>query len=119
MYRQSRLYDGLVTSFVTHWRSYLVAHSLGSSWLNKYASRADPVTLWPSRGHQKPTWNSVLVAANIPESPKASANPKPLGDVVDAPLDSEIEDMEGGDEVADAKGDEEGNVDSEDMFADD
>lgn len=112
--RQSHLYDELVTFFVTHWRAYLSARSLGSSWLDKYASRVDPTPVRPSRGHKTDT-GLAPAPANIPVPSKL---PTGLENLVDTPLDSgSDDDSEGDGDGADAEGEE--YIDSEDMFADD
>jgi hypothetical protein len=115
--RQSHLYNKLITLFIAHWRTYLIAHSLGSSWLNAYTSRADPVPSRPSRGHQKASPSSVLTGPTVPGSSEPPTSPK---SIVDAPLDSESDnDPDGEDNAVDAEGDAEGYVDDDDMFADD
>ena len=115
-HRQSRLYDDLTASFVTHWRAYLSARSLGSSWLAGYASRVDPTPAWPSRGHQKVDAGSDALTTRVAVSRKLRANLQPL---VDAPLDSGSDsDSDGNIGDADAE-DMEDSVDAEDMFADD
>ena len=111
------MYDGLVTSFIAHWRAYLIAHSLGSSWLTKYASCVDPIPLRASRGHKKVPTSSVLATPNVPGSLELPTSPE---SPVNTPLDSESDDdPEGEDNGVDAEGDVEGCVDDDDIFADD
>jgi len=115
--RQSNLYDQLVTSFVTHWRPYLLARSLGSSWLNKYTSHVAPVPT--HNGRQKTDTGStpVITNTNIPASSELPGNPKPS---TDAPLDSgSDDDSEGNRDHVGADEDAGDSVDAEDMFADD
>ena len=115
--RQSHLYNELVTLFVTHWRTYLSAHSIGSSWLSKYDSRANPTPTRPSRGHRKVDVTLAPVTAKIPGSSKLPINPRAL---VDAPLDSGSDDDSEGDiDGADAGDDTDDSIDAEDMFVDD
>ena len=98
--RQSHLYDELTTMFVVHWRTYLSARSLGSSWLDKYTSRTDPIPVRPPRRRQNSDADLDIIA-------------------VDAPLDSGSEDDSRGDENgADSERDMEGCTDAEEMFAD-
>ena len=112
-YRQSHLYNELVTLFVTHWRPYLSARSLGSSWLTKYVSCVDPTSAWSSRGHRK----ADATKDPKPRKPrKLPADPEPLVDV-DAPLNSGSDDDSEGDANDANAGDTE--IDAEDMFADD
>ena len=50
--RQADIYDRLVTLFVNHWHGFLLAHSLGSSWLGNYPLSAHPAPhAGPRRGH--------------------------------------------------------------------
>ena len=113
--RQSNLYDELITLFVTHWRPYLSAHSLGASWLGNYLSRANPTPVRSSRRHRKAENHSAAVAANVPTPPKLSTNPESL---MDAPLDSGSDnDSDGDGSGADVEEDD--YVENEDMFADD
>ena len=104
--------------YVVRWRSYLTARSLGSVWLNEYASRVDPAPLRPSRGHQKANPDSAPIISDVPTSSlKVSTGPKLL---VDAPLDSgSNEDSEGGDNTASAEGETGDYLDVEEMFTDD
>ena len=113
--QQSNLYDELITLFVTHWRPYLSAHSLGASWLGNYLSHANPTPVQSSRHHQKAENHSAAVAANVPTPPKLSTNPESL---MDAPLDSGSDnDSDGDGSGADVEEDD--YVENEDMFADD
>ena len=41
---QSQVYGDLIASFVSHWRTYLLAHSLSAAWLGNYLP---PVILTP------------------------------------------------------------------------
>ena len=101
--------------FVTHWRTYLFSRSLGSSWLDKYASRVDPTLAWPSRGRKKTDTRLDPVPAKIRVPSKLSTDSKPL---VDTPLDSgSDDDSEGDANGADTEGED--LIDSEDIFADD
>ena len=108
--RQSSLYNELITSFVTRWRTYLITHSLGSSWLGKYTSRVNPIPLRPSRGHQKAD------AGLTPVSSAPSVGVKPL---VDAPLDSGSDNDSEGDNGVDAEEEMNDYFEAEEMFADD
>ena len=114
--RQSHLYNELAMLFVTHWRMYLSAHSLGSSWLSKYDSRANPTPTWLSHGHRKVDVALAPVTAKIPGLSKLPTNPRAQ---VDAPLNSRSDDDSEGDiNGADAGDDTESSIDAEDMFAD-
>ena len=115
-YRQSHLYDELITLYVTRWKAYLSARSLGSLWLGKYSSRVDPHPMRPSRGHPKVYTDSTPLANDLFLSSELSADSKPI---MDAPLDSgSDEDLEG-EHGVDADGEIEENLDAEEMFADD
>jgi hypothetical protein len=111
--RQSSLYDQLITLFVSHWRKYLSAHSLGSSWLGGYASRPDLARVRPLR-RQKVDAGSVRTAVIVPVTPTLSTDPETH---VDAPLDSGS-DNDSDDIAADAEGDMDVYLDADDMFAD-
>jgi hypothetical protein len=114
--RQSHLYNELISSFVAHWRTYLTAHSFGSSWLSDYASRVNPVPARPSRGHRKEADGLDPIATNIPASSKLPIKPKPL---VDARLNSGSDNESEGGGNCDAEGDMERSIHAEEMFADD
>jgi hypothetical protein len=115
--RQSHLYNELTSSFVAHWRPYLSAHSFGSSWLDKYASRVSPIPARPSRGHRKGDASPAPVAADIPASSKFPINPKRP---VDARLNNgSDDDSEEDGDYADAEGGTGDSIDTEEMFADD
>ena len=102
--RQSHTYDSLITLFVSHWRGFLLAHSLGSSWLHNYPLGAHPVPpARPRRGHRGS--DADLPTTDAPRKPKVT-NPISGGgttsqsasqpetssltpdDAADAPLDS-------------------------------
>ena len=116
--RQSHLYDNLVTLYVTHWRTYLTSHSLGSSWLGKYASHAASCTSLipshPSRTRQEVDADPGSTATTVSALSKPPSN---LQLLVDSPLDSGSEDGVGRDN--NVISDTEGEMDPEDMFADD
>ena len=114
--RQSHLYNELVTLFVVHWRTYLSARSLGSTWLDDYDSRVDTTPTRPARGHRKADVSSDPVTINTPVSSSLPATPGPL---MDAPLDSESNNDSEGDDNVDSEGDVEDPIDAEDMFDDD
>jgi hypothetical protein len=99
--------------FVSHWRKYLSAHSLGSSWLGGYASRPDLARVRPLR-RQKVDAGSVRTAVIVPVTPTLSTDPETH---VDAPLDSGS-DNDSDDIAADAEGDMDVYLDADDMFAD-
>jgi hypothetical protein len=111
--RQSHLYDELVTLFVAHWRAFLAARSLGSSWLGQYTSRPDLKRVCDRR---KVDNGSRPTAANVPGDSNLPINPESL---MDAPLDSGSEDhREGGGMDSDVEGDMGDYLDADDMFAD-
>ena len=115
--RQSSLYDGLITLFITRWRTYLSACFLGSSWLCKYTSCVDPIPARPSHGHRKVDAGPASTTTKAPGPLEPSTHPKSL---VDAPLDSESGgDYEGDENGEDAEGDSDDYIDPGDMFADD
>ena len=43
--RQARMYSLLVTTYVNHWRKFLVEHSLGLDWLSLYPEVSPPATV--------------------------------------------------------------------------
>ena len=43
--RQERMYLSLVTTYVNHWRTFLVEHSLGLDWLSLYPDQSPPATV--------------------------------------------------------------------------
>ena len=112
-HRQSHLYDDLVTSFISHWRPYLSAQSLGSSWLDGYASH---VGLTPTPSSQRADARLPPVSIHIPMPPiHCSSSQLP----VDPPLLSESDhDSDWGDEL-NTGGDIDEAVDTEDILDDD
>jgi hypothetical protein len=53
--RQALIYSSLVTSYVNHWRKFLVENSLGLEWLNLYPVASSPATvLHPVEGVDQP-----------------------------------------------------------------
>ena len=111
-HRQSHLYDDLVTSFISHWRPYLSAQSLGSSWLGRYASR---VSLAPAPS-QKADARLSPVPIHIPMPPGLPSSSQLL---VDPPLRSEGDhDSDWGDELNTGRDIDEA-VDTEDVLDDD
>ena len=112
-HRQSHLYDDLVTSYVLHWRTYLSARSLSSSWLDKYASRAGPT---PAQSSQKADVLSPPTPIRIPASLSLPAESELL---VDPPLRSESDnDSDWGDDV-ETLGDSDDFFHAEDLLDDD
>ena len=114
-HRQSHTYNSLITLFVSHWRSFLSAHSLGLSWLCDYPLDAHPVPpARPRCGHQRSDVN--LPTTKAPQKP---AVPSPISrgdtiphstlqpetsfltpeDAADAPLDSGSSDESSGDDI--------------------
>ena len=108
-YRQSSMYNDLITSFVTHWRRYLFANSLGTTWLNNYPPPIDPTPSRPSRGHRRSDIgpSPITKASATPELPISSNNID-----VDAPLESESDN--GDDDTQ-----EEIEIDAEEILAED
>ena len=112
-YRQSQTYNDLTVSFVSHWRKYLLAHSLGAAWLVKYPPSADSIPTRPSCGH----WKSE---AGSQPSTKAKAPTKPITMKslvihdfdTDAPLESESNDDY-------TLGESDAEVNAEEMFVED
>jgi hypothetical protein len=116
--RQSDTYDKLITLFVNHWRHFLSAHSLGSSWLDDYPPDAHPASSTrPRRGHRKldtglPTTTNasrrpaatLKTTSPISEDGAIPQKPMPqseslltLDDATDPPLDSGSSDEDGED----------------------
>lgn len=107
-YRQSYIYDRLVALFVNHWHAFLLAHSLGSSWLCNYPLSAHPVPpARPHRGHRRldaglpiitdtPQRPTVLSGAANPNPQESTSRPNPpistLDNNTDDPLDSGLSD---------------------------
>ena len=110
--QQSHVYDELITLFITHWRTYLSSHSLGSPWLGEYIARINPAAVRPSRGRRKVDDSSAPITDKIPVPFELPIDPNPL---VDAPLDSGSDDGSEGDDEEEVVN----CMDAEDMFADD
>ena len=104
-YRQSDVYNNLIASFVGHWRKYLVAHSLGATWLTNYPPSLDPTPTRPSRGHRR----SDVGPSPVAEVPATSSTSEPLithDSDTDAPLDGENDDGTSGESDAEIDAEE-------------
>ena len=115
-HRQSSVYNDLVDSFVNHWRKYLLANSLGTTWLNNYPPPVDPAPSRPSRGHRGSDAGPSPTAkvSKTTKASMASKFPTAPHDVdVDTPLDS------GSEDDGDAQGEINAEIDAEEMFAED
>ena len=76
------MYDDLITSFFSHWRLYLSARSLGSSWLEQYTSRVGPTYTQPSqKADASPSVHNITLS-DLPVDPH----------LMDPPLHSESDD---------------------------
>jgi len=121
-HRQSHMYDKLVTLFVNHWRGFLSAHSLGSSWLCNYSLDVHPVPpARPRRGHRESDGDLPTIdSPRRPTAPLETTRPLPEGnatpqkstsssrtpfptpdDPTDAPLDSGSSDEGSDDDFSD------------------
>jgi len=121
-HRQSHTYDSLITLFVSHWRSFLSAHSLGLSWLCDYPLDAHPVPpARPRHGHRrsdvdlpttkaprKPAVTGPISRGNT--TPQSASQPETSfltpEDPADAPLDSGSSDESSDDFTEDDSWDE-------------
>ena len=111
-YRQSDLYDDLVTSYVSRWRPYLSAKSLGSSWLDGYASRVSLIptpSSWKVDARLPSTCAPILTPSSLPIDPQP----------VDPPIRSESDDEADWDDDETIVGDVDEYVDTEDILDDD
>ena len=109
--RQSHVYNDLIASFVSHWRKYLLAHSLGAAWLDNYPPPVDPAPARPSRGHRRSDAGPSPVT-EVSVKPTIS-NPRttPHDLDVDAPLDGGSDD--------DTPGEIDAEIDAEEMLMED
>ena len=109
-HRQSSMYSDLIASFVNYWRKYLLANSLGTTWLGNYPPPVDPAPSRPSRGHRRSDARPSSIA-------RVSATSKlpttPHDNNTDAPLES------GSEDDGDAQGETDAEIDAEEMFAED
>ena len=111
-YRQSSMYDDLIASYVNHWRKYLLANSLGTTWLNNYPPPVDPAPSRPSHGHCR----SDTGPSSITKVSATSELPIIPHDIdTDPPLESGSDN----DDYDDTHGRIDGELNAEDMFAED
>ena len=111
-HRQSHLYDDLITSFILHWKLYLFAQSLGSSWLGRYTARVVPVPMQPSqRADAFPPATAVhtITLSNPPADPQ----------LVDPPLRSESDNDSDWGNDSNTGGDLDDTINAEDVLDDD
>ena len=112
--RQSQVYDDLIASFVGHWRKYLLAHSLGTTWLDDYPPLAVLTPVRPSRGHSRSGYGrSQIAKASV--KPTTSGPPTSQDSNTDIPL-GDGSDNDGNDND-DTSGETDAEADAEEMFA--
>ena len=110
--RQSHVYNDLIASFVGHWRKYLLAHSLGTTWLDRYPPPVDPTPTRPSRGHRKSDAGPSPITEVSAKPTILEPRTAPHEFDVDAPLDSRSD----GD---DTPGETNAEIDAEEMLVED
>ena len=116
-HRQSQVYNDLITSFVGHWRKYLLSHSLGATWLGNYPPPVDPIPVRPSRGHQKSDAERAPIAKVSAKSATSELPATPHDSDVDEPL--EIIGDDDGDTPGGADAGIDAEIDAEEMFSED
>lgn len=89
--RQAHVYETLIVSFVSLWRTDLVANKLGSHWLGRYPVADDILPTKPSRGHSRQTAEPLIPVSNVPNQtspPPPSLIHLPTSDVgTDPPME--------------------------------
>ena len=102
--RQVNVYEGLIISFVNQWRKLLAAHRLTPGWLAKYPAAANPVPLCSSAQLSPTRTGPTTGPANHRgmncDSPHPSSSTQPPDEDLDAPLMSEVEADDEGDDYA-------------------
>lgn len=101
-HRQASIYGVLVVSFVSRWRKSLLSHGFKPVWLSQYPAVADSLPSRPSRGHSKQK-TDFAAGTSACEPAHTDSDPRPLSpqytsETVDAPLASEAETGDEGDD---------------------
>ena len=100
--RQSHAYETLITSFANRWRELLVAHGLGTVWLQRYPVAVDPLSSKHSRGRFKPkSPECSLVPIGDPSPPVTIPQPGSSTTVSPPDVDTSVDPRLGSDEDSD------------------
>ena len=103
-YRQANIYETLVTLFANQWRKLLTSQGLTPDWLAKYPDAADSLPLHPSTKHSSAQVKLATGTTNCKSSDMdcephhSSSSTQPHDEDLDAPLMTDVEDVDDNDD---------------------